>query len=113
MLLGSRIEHAEVKRDRVQLKVRGPDAESHELVTDHVIAATGYKSDVRRFTFLSANIRSMLKTVEGTPVLSSAMESSIAGLYFTGPIASNSFGPVMRFAFGARFAAPRMARALA
>ena len=113
MLLGSRIEHAEVKGDRVYLNVRGPDAKLHELVTDHVIAATGYKSDLRQFRFLSAEIHSRLKILNGTPVLSSAMEFSIPDLYFTGAIASNSFGPVMRFAFGARFAAARIARALA
>jgi|SRR5579883_609218 len=112
MLLGSSIEHAEVRHDRVYLKVRGPDAEQRELVADHVIAATGYRSDLRRFQFLSPEIHSRVSTVDGTPILSSAMESSIAGLYFTGPIAANSFGPVMRFAFGARFAAPRIARAL-
>ena len=35
------------------------------------------------------------------------------GLYFAGVAAANSFGPVMRFAFGAGFAARTLARALA
>jgi hypothetical protein len=46
-------------------------------------------------------------------VLSSAFESSIPGLYFVGLAAANSFGPVLRFAFGAGFAARRVTRALA
>lgn len=113
MLLGSNIEHAETRGDRVCLKVRDADGTVSELVANHVIAATGYKPDLRQFRFLSAEIQSRLKTVDGSPKLSSAMESSIPGLYFTGTITANSFGPVMRFAFGARFAAPRIARALA
>jgi hypothetical protein len=34
------------------------------------------------------------------------------GLYFVGVTAANSFGPVMRFAFGAEFAAYTVTRAL-
>jgi|SRR5581483_3163254 len=113
MLLGSNVEHAEIRGDRVYLKVRDADGMLGEVATDHVIAATGYKPDLRQFRFLSAEIQSNLRAVDGSPKLSSAMESSVPGLYFTGTITANSFGPVMRFAFGARFAAPRIARALA
>jgi len=45
-------------------------------------------------------------------VLSSSFESSVPGLYFAGVSAANSFGPVMRFAFGAGFAARTLTRAL-
>jgi hypothetical protein len=34
------------------------------------------------------------------------------GLYFVGVIAANTFGPVLRFACGAEFAAPRLAQHL-
>jgi lysine/ornithine N-monooxygenase len=112
-LVGSSLEDAEVKRDRVHLKIRGPNGGLQELVADHVIAATGYKLDLLRLDFLAAEIRSRIKAVDSTPVLSSSMESSVSGLYFMGPIAANSFGPVMRFAFGARFAATRIAQTLA
>ena len=113
LLLDSSVEDAKVKQDRVHLTVRGADGALRELLVDHVIAATGYKLDLQRFDFLAAEIRSRLKAVDGTPILSSSMESSIPGLYFMGAIAANSFGPVMRFAFGARFAAARIDRALA
>jgi len=113
LLVDSSLEEAKVKQDRVHLTIRGVDVASHELLADHVIAATGYKFDIQRFDFLAAEIRSRLKVVDGAPVLSSSMESSIPGLYFMGAIAANSFGPVMRFAFGARFAAARIDRALA
>jgi thioredoxin reductase len=113
LLVGSSLEDAKVRRDRVHLKIRGVGGASHELVADHVIAATGYKLDLRRYDFLGTEIYNGLKSVDNTPVLSSSMESSVPGLYFVGAIAANSFGPVMRFAFGARFAANRLARALA
>ena len=111
ILAGFSLKGAEIKGDRVSLTLQGPDANQREILADHVIAATGYKPDLSRFQFLSAGIRSSLREVENTPILSSSMESSVPGLYFIGPVASNNFGPVMRFAFGARFAAARIARA--
>ena len=72
---------------------------------EHVIAATGYVVDVERLKFLSSEIRSQVKTSKGSPVLSSSFESSVPRLYFVGVAAANSFGPVMRFAYGAGFAA--------
>jgi hypothetical protein len=45
-------------------------------------------------------------------VLSSSLESSVPGIYFVGIAAANSFGPVMRFAFGAGFAARRLTEAM-
>jgi len=67
---------------------------------------------MERLTFLSPNIRSKLNVIDGAPILSSTFESSIPGLYFVGIAAANSFGPVMRFAFGAGFAAERLTRTL-
>jgi len=37
----------------------------------------------------------------------------VPGLYFVGVSAANSFGPVLRFAFGADFAARHITRQLA
>lgn len=111
--LGQTLQRAEVRDDKVHLHLRGEDGTEREIVTDHIIAATGYKVDLGRLTFLSSEIRSKLKSVVNTPVLSSSCESSLPGLYFVGVAAANSFGPVMRFAFGADFAARTVAKALA
>ena len=112
MAVGFSLESAEAKLDKVYLKLRSPSGNLRELVTEHVIAATGFKPNFQRFQFLSAEIRSKLRAVNDTPVLSSSMESSVPGLYFMGAIAANSFGPVMRFAFGAQFSAARMSKSL-
>jgi hypothetical protein len=39
-------------------------------------------------------------------------ESTVPALYFVGPAAANSFGPIQRFAVGAYFAARRVSRSL-
>jgi len=103
--LGCTPEQAHIQNGRVHLKVRDKNGAERELQAEHVIAATGYKVNLDRLRFLSPEIRSKLKAVERTPVLSTSFESSVPGLYFVGVSAANSFGPVMRFAFGAGFAA--------
>jgi len=112
LVLGQTVESAEVQDGKVRLHLRGVDGSTREIVTEHIIAATGYKVDLERLAFLDPEIRSKLKSVNGTPVLSSNFESSVPGLYFTGLVAANSFGPVMRFAFGAGFAAKRLTQAM-
>jgi thioredoxin reductase len=111
--LGCTPREAKVQGGKVRLILSAEDGDSRELVTEHVIAATGYKVDIDRLQFLSPEIRTKLKTVNRTPVLSSSFESSIPGLYFAGVSAANNFGPVMRFAFGAGFAARTLTHALA
>jgi thioredoxin reductase len=111
--LGCTPQGAEVQNGKVHLKVRAADGGEREIVTEHVIAATGYKVDLERLKFLNPEIRSKVKTLNGAPVLSSNFESSVDGLYFGGVAAANSFGPVMRFAFGAGFAARTITSALA
>lgn len=116
-LLGCTPQSAEVQGGKVRLHLRAVDGSERDVYAEHVIAATGYKVDLKRLAFLSSEIRSKIETVAGSPKLSSTFESSVPGVYFAGLAAANSFGPVMRFAFGAGFAARRitetMAKALA
>ena len=112
LALGYNLERAEVRDGKVHLQLRGLNGSAREIVTEHVIAATGYKVDMERLAFLNPAIRSKLKCVNGAPVLSSSFESSVPGLYFVGLAAAISFGPVMRFAFGAGFAARRVTRTM-
>jgi Pyridine nucleotide-disulphide oxidoreductase len=112
LLVGYTLQGAEVQDGRVRLRLRATDGAVREILTEHIIAATGYKVDLERLTFVNSEIRSQLKAVNGTPVLSSAFESSLPGLYFVGIAAANSFGPVMRFAYGAGFAARSLTRTM-
>ena len=104
---------ADVQNGKVRLSIQAADGNKREVVAEHIIAATGYRVDLERLKFVSPEIRSKIKTVGGAPVLSTGFESSVPGLYFAGVAAANSFGPVMRFAFGAGFAARTITRALA
>jgi thioredoxin reductase len=113
LMLGYNCHKAERTDGRVRLQLVAGDHTSRHLVTEHVIAATGHRVDLRRLPFLSDEIRLQLNSVEHTPVLSSHFQSSVPGLYFVGPAAANSFGPVMRFVAGAKFTAHRISRHLA
>jgi len=95
---------------RVDLKKDSGPTESIRF--DHLIAATGYRADVRRIPFLDGNILAGLELLESSPILSSNFESSVPNLFFVGVTAANTFGPLLRFAVGAGFAAPRLARHL-
>jgi thioredoxin reductase len=110
--LGYTIEAADIQGKHVVLRLRGEDGTEKRIPADHIISATGYKVRIDSLKFLSPEIRSRLVAVEQTPVLSSEFEASLPGLYFVGVAAANSFGPVMRFAFGAEFAARTVSRAL-
>lgn len=111
--LGWRLHQAKVEDGRVLLQLVNRDGATQTLNTQHVIAATGYKVDLHRLTFLSPGIRSGIRSVEDTPILSSTFESSIPGLYFVGAASANSLGPLARFAFGAGFTARRLYRRFA
>lgn len=112
LLLGYTTDRAEVRGNNVHLYLRDLHGAEKEVVTEHVIAATGYKVSMEKLKFLSEDIRKQIRTNEGSPVLSQRFESSVPGLYFSGLASANSFGPVMRFAFGAGFAARRISDAV-
>jgi thioredoxin reductase len=112
-LIGYDINSARVEDGKVQLILADQSGAKRDVIADHVIAATGYKVNLEKLKFLSAETRSRIKTVVGSPALSSGFESSVPGLYFVGLAAAISFGPVMRFAFGADFTARTVAKAVA
>jgi hypothetical protein len=109
-VLGVEITAASVQDGRVRLQLSDQAGESRTQVADHVIAATGYKVDLQRLSFLDPAIQAAIRSVDQTPVLTSNFESSVPGLHFVGASAANSFGPLMRFAYGARFTAHRLAK---
>jgi cation diffusion facilitator CzcD-associated flavoprotein CzcO len=97
--------------DRVQLTVRA-DSRQQQIEADHIIAATGYRVALSRLKFIDPSVLQAVRRVDDTPVLDRHFESSVPGLYFVGSAAANSFGPLLRFAYGAKFAARRMAARL-
>jgi lysine/ornithine N-monooxygenase len=106
--LGQFLQSARMVDGRVALEMKDDRGRVRVVMTDHVVAATGYKVDLARLPFLDGELRDAVEQVEGTPVLSDNFESSLPDLYFLGLAASNSFGPLLRFMYGAEFATPRL-----
>ncbi len=101
---------AETVADGVALTFRTPNGTTARLTADHVIAATGYRPDLDRLTFLEPAIRKQLETVAGAPAVRRDYQTSVPGLYVTGPAVAATMGPVMRFVFGTKHAAHTVAR---
>jgi len=109
LLTSHQVVAATARNGKLDLTVRGNHGVQH-VATDHVIAATGYRVDLDRLTFLESSLRSAIKTADGAPVLNPAFESSVPGLHFVGLSSALSFGPVMRFVYGAGHAASIVTR---
>jgi thioredoxin reductase len=108
IVLGHRVTDAEIHGNQVELGIQSMDANRVSVKTDHVIAATGYRADVKRLHFIDEHLRSRIRTIGQMPVLSRHFESSVPGLYFVGNAAAGSFGPLMRFVYGCDLAARRI-----
>ena len=104
LLTSHTIAHAVERGGKLVLTARNPE-KTVTFETDHVIAATGYRVDLDRIAYLSAPLRAKIKAYEGAPILDRALQCSVAGLHFAGVAGAQSFGPVMRFVYGAKHAA--------
>jgi cation diffusion facilitator CzcD-associated flavoprotein CzcO len=112
-LYGHSLTGVEIVNGRVQLHLATADGQRQALETDHLIAATGYRVDLGRMDYLDPALAGAIDVADDSPVLTRHFESSVRGLYFVGPAATATFGPLMRFAYGAHYTSPRLARRLA
>ncbi|UYB42285.1 NAD(P)-binding domain-containing protein [Streptomyces sp. Je 1-4] len=112
VLLSHRVRAAAPQDDGVRLHLTHTDGRTETLDTQHVVAATGFTPDLGRLRLLPLQVRTTLRTVGGSraPELSSGFESSWPGLFFAGLLTAPSFGPSMRFVYGAGFTAARLLR---
>jgi hypothetical protein len=81
-----------------------------ELLTDHVIAATGFKIDINRLGYIAPELRTEISLEGDAPALTSRFETSVPGLFIVGLPSAPTFGPVMRFVFGAKHVAAVITR---
>lgn len=112
-LLGQRLRGAAPEDSGIKLEIYDASGTRQTLRADHIIAATGYVPDVSRMPFIARQLLPSIKTVGTAPHLSASFQSSVPGLYFVGPAAAASFGPIMRFSLGACFTARRITSYLA
>ena len=59
---------------------------------------------------LAPELRDAIVTRDGSPVLAEGYESSVRGLHFVGASAVASYGPLLRFVWGAGYAARTVTR---
>ena len=97
----------EVSGSAIRLSVEG-ETETY----DHVLLATGYKTDISRLEFIAPNLLGRIQCVDGSPVLTRGFKSSMDGLHFVGSSAVYSYGPLMRFVAGTRYAARHLTQSV-
>jgi FAD-dependent urate hydroxylase len=95
----------------LQLQSAGGLKRDHK--TDHVIAGSGYITDVDRLEFLDPKLRYEIQRTGSAPKLDNTFECSVPGLRFVGPASAMSFGPLFRFVVGADYTARTVSKRLA
>jgi thioredoxin reductase len=105
-LLGARLAD-----DKVAISVRQGGRE-RELQADRVIAATGFKIDLERLDYFDPALLGSIAREGRAPQLDRHYQTSVPGLHIVGAASAPTFGPVMRFMFGAKHVAPTLARSL-
>ncbi len=111
ILVNCKVLQAKAEQGRVCMQVQGPDG-TETVGTDHVIAATGYKVNLDRLDYLGQDLKQSIAREGGAPVLDSRFETSVPGLFIVGIASAPTFGPVMRFMFGAKHVAPALTQRL-
>lgn len=112
LCLNSQVEDATPEGGKVRVGIRSAEGLRH-VVTDHLVAATGFKVDLDRLEYLDPGLRgSIAREAGGIPALNSRYESSVPGLFIVGMASAPVFGPIMRFMYGAKHVGPVLASRL-
>lgn len=111
--LGTRLEHAAIRDGKAVITLVSADGTKRDVEADHVIAATGYKPNLHKLSWIAPNVMDRIEMADNTPVLSPYFETSVPGLFTIGVLAANNFGPLLRFVYGAGFACRRLTAHLA
>lgn len=109
MTCGRRVTSAKPLGAQLQLTLD----DGAQRVVDHLLLGTGYKIDVTRYSFLSPTLVSRVETADGFPKLQDGFETSVPGLHILGAPAGWSYGPLMYFVAGTKFASRTISNYLA
>jgi len=91
-----------------QLRVRLSDGT--EATFDHLMLSTGFRIELRKYSFLRPKLLQVIDQVEGYPRLKTGLESSVPRLHFLGALSGWSFGPVARFVSGTFYSPQALTR---
>lgn len=106
---GRSVAAATVVDDGARLRIQLDDGAEREL--DRAVLATGYRPRIDRSPILAPELARSIQREDGcAPQLRAAFESSVPGLHFIGAAAAASYGPLMLFVAGTRYAGQSVAR---
>jgi FAD-dependent urate hydroxylase len=106
--LGLSVTSVTVNGERVRVRF----SDGSENTADHVLLGTGYKVDISKYDFLSPELAQSIRRINGYPLLQDGLESSVQGLHILGSPAAWSFGPLMQFVSGTRYASRSLTRCI-
>lgn len=98
---------AQVVGDELELRL----SDGSRRRVDQLLLGTGYRPDIHRLHFLAPELRNLIRTQDGFPLLDTGFQTSVRGLHVVGALGSRTFGPLFRFVAGAPIAARQVARA--
>jgi FAD-dependent urate hydroxylase len=107
--LNASIASADLAGDRVKVRL----GNGNERIVDYVLCGTGYHIDISKYEFLAPELLNSIRQYNGYPQLGEGLETSVPGLHILGAPAAWSFGPLMQFVSGTRYAAPALAHQIA
>jgi len=110
--LGCELREVTEAGSRVRVRYTDAAGATRELLTDHVMAGTGFQPFLKSLKFLDEKLANQIRTVRSVTDLDSNFESSVPGLHMTGLASAYNFGPMCRFACGAKFTAKRLSQHL-
>ena len=80
---------------------------------DHILLGTGYHVDISKYEFLAPELVQAIDRHNGYPRLKEGLQTSVPGLHMIGAPAAWSFGPLMQFVSGTRYASHALMRSIA
>jgi cation diffusion facilitator CzcD-associated flavoprotein CzcO len=106
---GTTVEQTQEQGDALGVRLNTGE----QLEVDQVLFATGYKVDLQRVPLLaSGDLLARIQTQDGYPVLDTALQTSVPGLYMTSLPAARDFGLFFAFTAAVRASAQVIGRAL-
>ncbi|HVJ44886.1 MAG TPA: FAD-dependent oxidoreductase, partial [Luteolibacter sp.] len=85
----------------------------NRIEVDRIILATGYKAAIEQVPFVSrGNLLACLAVQNGYPVLDEHFQTNLPGLFATGFLATQDFGPFFAFTVSVRTSAKLIGQAL-
>jgi cation diffusion facilitator CzcD-associated flavoprotein CzcO len=106
--LGSSIVSSAVVGEQVKVRLH----DGSERRVDHILLGTGYRVDISKYRFLAPELAQSLRRSNGYPWLKEGLETSVPGLHILGAPAAWSFGPLMQFVSGTRYASTALFRCI-